>query len=132
MNNTIFLIGRILLASVFLIAAIFKLSNIPGTQKMMAAHGMSWTGLWLAGAVILEILGSLSLIVGFKARFGAIALVLFLGPATYIGHTDFTIQENLFHFTKNLAIIGGLFIILAFGSGPLSLDTRKESAPAGT
>ena len=46
MNNTIFLIGRILLASVFLSAAVFKLSNIPGTQKLMVAHGMSWTGFW--------------------------------------------------------------------------------------
>ena len=128
MNNIIFLIGRILLASVFLGAALNKMGDIPGTQKLMVAHGMSWTGFWLAGAIVLEILGSLSLIVGFKARFGALALLVFLVPATYIGHTDFANPDNLIHFTKNLAIMGGLLIVIAFGSGPLSLDARKAPA----
>jgi putative oxidoreductase len=94
-----------------------------GTQGYMAAMGMTWaTGLLYAGAILLEVGGGLSVLLGYWARAGATVLVLFMIPTTLIFHTNFGDQNQLIHFLKNLAMTGGLLYIVAHGPGPLSLD----------
>ncbi|RJP24972.1 MAG: DoxX family protein [Candidatus Abyssobacteria bacterium SURF_5] len=119
------LISRILLGHIFLIAGIEKVFNIDGTQAYMASKGMPFTLLFLLAAIAFEAGGGLSLILGYKARWGALALVLFLIPTTLIFHTNFAEPMQQAMFMKNLAIMGGLLMIASYGPGKLSLDGRK-------
>lgn len=118
------LIGRILLAVIFFMAGINKIGNPGGTQQYMAAHGMPLTALLLVVAIIIELAGSISLFLGYKARLGAWILVIFMIPTTLIFHTNFADQNQMIHFMKNLSMTGGLLYVATFGTGELSLDAR--------
>ena len=123
-------VGRILLALIFLMSGINKVLNWEGTEGYMASVGMPMVTLFLIGAVVLEIGGSLSVIAGFKARWGALALIVFTIPTTLIFHAYWAVdpaqmQIQQIMFMKNLAMVGGLLIIMAFGAGPLSVDARS-------
>jgi putative oxidoreductase len=126
MKNIAPLIGRILIAIIFLFSGIHKIMDPAGTKQFMTAYGMPLVGLFFIGAVIFEIGGGLSLLLGFKARWGAIALIIFLIPTTLIFHTKFSEQMQVIQFMKNLAILGGLLMIAAFGPGEMSLDERTK------
>lgn len=76
----------------------------------------------MLGAIVVEVAGGLAVLLGYKARWGAIALALFLIPATWIFHTNFADQMQAIHFMKNLAIMGGLLAIVQSGSGRMSLE----------
>lgn len=121
------LIGRILVSIIFLMAGINKIGNFSGTQDYMASYGMPLTWLFAMGAVILEIGGGLSLLLGYMSKYGAIALFIFMIPTTLIFHTNFGDQMQVIHFMKNLAIMGGLAYIAAYGGGELSLDSRLKN-----
>jgi len=114
------LIGRILLGLIFVMSGFNKITGFEGTQQYMASYGMPMTSLLLVGAIVVEIVGGLSVIFGVFPRLGAAALVLFLIPASLIFHTDFSEQTQLIMFLKNLSIMGGLLLVVAYGSGPLS------------
>lgn len=119
------LIGRILLGAIFLISGISKIADPQGTQQYMQAMGMTWaTTLFYVGAIVIEVGGGLSLLLGYWTRAGALALMLFMIPTTLIFHTNFGDQNQMIHFLKNLAMFGGLFYVAAYGAGPLSLDAR--------
>lgn len=120
--------GRVLLALIFFMSGVGKIGDFAGTQQYMAAFGMPLTALFLVGAIVFEIGGALSLMAGFKARWGALALIVFLIPATLIFHTDFADQQQVIQFLKNLAILGGLLMVVAYGAGPWSLDARGRTA----
>ena len=118
------LLGRLLLVAPFLASLMGKVLDFGGTQQYMASYGMPLTGLLLAGAIALELAGGLSVLLGYRARWGAVALIVFLIPATLVFHTDFSDQEQIIHFLKNLSILGGLVLVIAHGAGALSLDRR--------
>jgi putative oxidoreductase len=85
----------------------------------------------LALALCFEIAGAVMVLLGWRARFGALLLVLFLIPTTLVYH-DFWIltgvqrTAQMLQFLKNLSIIGGLLMVCAYGSGPLGLDGRRR------
>ena len=123
------LLARILLALIFLLAGIGKIGNFSGTQAYMAARGMPATTLLLLGAIVIEIGGGLSVLLGYKLRLGALLLFLFLIPATLIFHTTLggrfppeQAQMQQAMLLKNLAIMGGLLAIAVQGAGNFSLD----------
>jgi putative oxidoreductase len=119
------LVGRILIAAIFIMSGIGKIADPQGTQQYMQAMGMTWaTTLFYLGAIVIEIGGGLSLLLGYWTRAGAIALILFMIPTTLLFHTNFADQNQMIHFLKNLAMFGGLFYVAAYGAGPLSLDAR--------
>ena len=118
------LLGRVLISLIFLMSAFGKIADFGGTQQYMASYGMPATGLLLVGAIVLELFGGLSVLLGFRARWGAIALIVFLIPATLVFHTDFADRMQTIQFMKNLAIIGGLLFVVAFGPGAFRLDRR--------
>ena len=122
-------LGRLLMALIFLMSGFGKLMNPAHTQQFMAANGLPLTGLLLIGALLFELGGGLSLLLGYRARWSAAALVLFLIPATLVFHTNFAQQAQMVHFLKNLAIIGGLLMVVTHGAGSLSLDARRQEAP---
>ena len=121
------LIGRILLSLIFLVSAAGKLFNFNGTAGMMSAKGFPVASLFLVGALAFELLGGLSVLTGYKARLGAAALIIFLIPTTLIFHNFWAAQGmeqqmQAANFLKNVAIAGGLALLVAFGPGPLSID----------
>ena len=91
--------------------------------------------LFLLGAIVFEVGGGLSVILGYRARWGALALIVFTVPATLIFHNFWALegmdqQINMIMFMKNLSMIGGLSLVAAYGAGPVSLDARKAGGAA--
>lgn len=113
------LVGRLFLAIIFLAAAFGKITNFEGTVVYMEAHGMPAATFLCVAAIAIETLGSTALILGYKTRWGAAGLSVFLIAATWVFHTA---PDQRIQLLKNLAILGGLLHVLAFGPGPISLE----------
>lgn len=123
MRSYVPLLGRILLGLIFVMSGVTKITGFEGTQQYMASQGMPATAVLLVGAIVVEILGGLSVILGLWARAGAAALVVFLIPATLIFHTDFSQQTQVIMFLKNLSIMGGLLLLVAQGPGTYQMKS---------
>lgn len=124
------LAGRIFLTLIFVSSGVGKIFQWDGTAAYMVAQGMPLVPYFLFGAIVLELAGGLSVMLGFKARLGAVALLVFLLPATFIFHAFWALPEaeqqiQMIMFMKNLAIMGGLLMIVGRGAGPFALDNRK-------
>ena len=117
------LIGRILLVLIFLQSGIGKIENFAGTAQTMASHGMPYANFFLVGAIFFELVGSVTVILGYFTRFGALLLVIFLIPTTLIFHNIFADPKMMVHFMKNVSMFGGGLILLASGAGRFSLDS---------
>jgi putative oxidoreductase len=121
------LIARIFLASLFLMAGISKLgAGYAGTQAYMDAMGVSPSLLPLV--IILEIGGAIALIVGFKTKLTALLLAGFTLVAAILFHGNFADQMQSILFMKNIAITGGLLVLVTAGAGRLSIDNRLQQA----
>jgi putative oxidoreductase len=116
------LIGRILLVLIFLQSGIGKIENFQGTAQYMASHGMPYSNFFLVGAIFFELVGSITVILGYFARFGAVLLLIFLIPTTLIFHNIFVDPKMMIHFIKNVSMFGGCLLLLSGGPGRLSLD----------
>src|SRR6266545_6121196 len=87
---SISLVGRMLVGVLFLMSGVHKIADAHGTQQYMIAMGMtSMTTLFYVGAIVIELAGGLSMLLGYRARAGAWLLVLFMIPTTLIFHTNF-------------------------------------------
>jgi len=123
------LIGRVALGSIFLVSGFGKLTGWSGTVAYASSKGVS-TAL-LAIATALELLGAVSILLGLKARWGAVALLIFLVPVTLVFHNFWAApaqqqQLELVNFLKNLGIAGGLLIVFGRGAGAFSIDARRS------
>ncbi len=116
------LIGRILLVLIFLKSGVGKIENFQGTAQSMASHGMPYTNFFLIGAIFFELVGSITVISGYFARFGAVLLLIFLIPTTLIFHNIFKDPQMMIQFMKNVSMFGGLLVLLSFGPGRFSID----------
>ncbi len=124
------LVGRILLAFIFVFGGIGKVGNWSTYKGMMAAKGIPWVSAALAVTIIIEIVGGLSLFAGYKARFWSFIMFLYLIPVSLVMHNFWAYAgmertDQMVHFLKNLSIMGGLLMVTAFGAGRLSLDGRR-------
>jgi len=122
-KSLVVLIGRILLVLIFLNSGIGKIGKFEMTAQYMAKFGISYPNFFLLGAIVFELLGSLTVILGYYARLGALLLILFLIPTTLIFHTDFADPLQMVQFMKNLSMLGGCLVLLGLGPGRWSLDT---------
>jgi putative oxidoreductase len=122
MNKIIELAGRVLLGHIFLLAGINKISGYEGTAGYMEAMGVP--GMLLPLVIILEIVGGLALIIGFRTKWAALALAGFTVLAAVLFHADFSDQMQMILFMKNWAITGGLLLVYVYGAGELSLDRK--------
>ena len=121
-------VGRFLLAAIFLISGVSKLMDPTGTMGYISAVGLPLPEAGYALAVILEIGGALLLIAGYQTRLVALALAAFTIVAAAFFHSDFADQNQFIHFLKNVAIVGGLLQVAAFGAGRWSVDARRAVA----
>ena len=119
------LVGRIFLASLFLIEGVGKLFTQEQVITYMENYGVP--GMLFIPAVVVEILFPLLLIVGYKTRLAALVMALFTLTVAIIFHTDFSDGMQLISFLKNLAIAGGFMIIIAYGSNKFSIDYFLKS-----
>lgn len=122
------LLGRLCLSAIFLMAGIGKIMHYDQTAKYMESKGMTMIPFFLVAALLIELIGALSLIIGFKTRWGAALLLLFLIPTTLIFHDFWNVDEasrqmQMINFLKNLGIFGGLLYVLSCGAGRFSVDS---------
>ena len=122
------LASRVLLSGIFLFSGAGKIANFSATQGYMAAAGMKMTGMFLVLAILIELGGGLSLLLGYFPRVGALALLLFLVPATLVFHRAVGDPGQAVHLAKNLAIMGGLAAIVSVGGGEFSVRRRASGA----
>ena len=123
------LLGRALLAGLFVWSGLGKILGFAGTAGYIASKGLPMPEMLAAIAVLAEIGLGLALLIGFRARWAALGLALFLLVITPIFHNFWAVppeqvQMQKINFLKNAAIVGGLLLIFAFGAGRYSVDRR--------
>ncbi len=129
-------LGRVLLSAIFLMSALGnKIPKFQDVAGYMSSEGVPTPQLMLVGAIVFLIAGSLSVILGYKARWGAVLLIIFLVLATYYFHDFWTFsdaqerQMQMIQFMKNMALTGAMLMIVGQGAGPLSLDEKLNAKP---
>ena len=134
MQSAVSLLGRIMIAVIFLMSAVGnKIPNFSDVSEYMAAEGVPLPKIMLAGAIAFLIVGSLSVVVGFQARIGAGLLLVFLMLATYFFHDFWTFegeaqQQQMIQFLKNVSLMGTMVFLIGNGPGALSMDARMAAA----
>ncbi len=124
------LLGRILYSAIFLMAAPGHFTS--KTIAFAAGKGVPMASLAVPLSGVIAFLGGLSILLGYKARFGAWFIVLFLVPVTVMIHNFWAIADPMqaqiqhVNFMKNLSMLGAALLIAYFGSGPLNLEGRKS------
>lgn len=126
------LIARALLAAMFILSGLSKFGSLEGTAGYIASGGLPFASLLAPLVALLEVAGGLALVVGFKARWAALALALFTLLATLLFHAYWAMPaEQQFvqqlMFMKNLSVVGGLLLVFVLGAGPLSWDARRAA-----
>ena len=121
-----------MIAAIFLMSAVGnKIPHFSDVAKLLESKGLPQPQILLAGAIAFLILGSLSLVLGYRGRTGAFLLLVFLAAATWYFH-DFwkappeTQRDQVIQFMKNLALMGTMIFIIANGTGPWSLSNRQR------
>jgi len=122
------LIGRILFAIIFIMAGIghFSAQSI----GYAAYQGVPMASILVPLSGIIALVGALSIILGYKAKWGAWLIILFLLPVTFTMHKFWGVADPMMYqmqfamFLKNIALIGGALFIAYFGSGPISIDAK--------
>lgn len=128
--KTATLIGRILYSLIFLAAVPGHFSS--QTIGYAASQGVPLANLAVPASGILALLGGLSIALGYKTRWGAVALIAFLAPVTLMMHNFWAVTDPMMHqlqmvmFLKNIALIGGALTFAVHGAGAYSLDARAE------
>lgn len=114
------LLARVLLAHIFILSGFGKITGFAGTAGYIASKGLPMADVLTVLTILIELGGGLLILVGWQARWAAMAIFLFIIPVTLIFH-PFWVQGESISFMKNLAIMGGMLMIVAYGSGPYSL-----------
>jgi putative oxidoreductase len=118
-------VGRILIAALFIIAAYNKFKGYDGTIAYFTRLGVPAASVMAPLIELLEVVAAIMLIVGYQTRLVAIALGVFVVVAALFAHTNFGDGNQLNHFLKNMAVAGGCLALFASGAGAYSLDARR-------
>jgi len=119
------LASRIFLSLIFILSGVGKITSPYATIGYITSVHAPFPEVAYAIAVIIELGFGLALLFGFKAKLSATVIAVFTLAAAFLFHTDFTNQIQTIMFLKNIAIIGGLLQIVAYGAGGFSIDNRK-------
>ena len=120
------LLGRLLIAAVFLWSGYEKVTAFDGNVGYAASAGMPFPQIAIVLGAIVELPGSLLLILGYRVRLVAFIMAGFAIVTALVFHRNFADFEQMINFMKNLSIAGGLLQIVAFGGGAYSLDARRR------
>ena len=129
------LLGRILVSVVFILGGVGKITGFSMEEGMVAAKHLPMPAVALAIALFIELVGGLAILLGLFTRFTAWILFLYLIPTTLLFHNFWALEgmdriDNMIHFQKNLAIMGGLLYLATFGAGAFSMDSSRAAKAA--
>ena len=132
LQNPLALIGRILLAILFIPAGFGKIAGFAGSVGYATAMGLPMAQVGVAIALVIELFGGIALLIGYRTRIAAIALAVFTLVASFYFHAYWSLpaEQQMMQqlmFFKNLAITGGLLAFAAFGAGAFSFDARRKA-----
>ena len=122
MANILDLLGRILISGLFLLSGVFKISNYDGSVDWMESFGIP--EILIIPAIILEVIGPILIIIGYKARIAAGCLSLFCIVTAIIFHNEFSDQMQFTSFLKNIALAGGFLFIVVNGTKDFSIEKK--------
>lgn len=128
------LLGRFLFSFIFLMSAFGHFS--PETIGFAEAKGVPLASFFVPFSGVMELVGGLSILLGYRGKWGAWLIVAFMIPVTFMMHPFWTVADpmaarlDMVMFNKNLALTGAALMIAWFGTGPLSLDARTRREPA--
>ena len=130
MTAPVALIARILLALMFVLAGLSKFGNLSGTAGYIGSKGLPLPMLLAIATAVLEVVGGLAIVVGYRARIAGLVLALFTLLASLLFHDFWSLPADQqmvqqLMFMKNVSVAGGLLLLAAFGAGGLSLDARR-------
>jgi putative oxidoreductase len=131
--DSLALAGRILIGVLFFMSGLSKLAAPAATQGYIASVGLPAPVLAFALATAVEVIGSFLLVAGVRTRIVAAGMAVFTLATALAFHRNFADQNQVIHFMKNIAIIGGLFQVVALGGGKFSVDAwlaRRANRPA--
>lgn len=135
-SGPIVLLGRILFSVVFLLSSIDHFDGHDLAYATAAHIPLAKIAVPIAGVMILA--GGLSILFGYRARLGALLIIIFLIPVTPLMHNFWAVTDPRMHevhevnFLKNLAMLGAAFLITQFGAGPWSFDAKRASVSASS
>ncbi|WP_413988275.1 DoxX family protein [Labrys okinawensis] len=116
------LLGRVLIAVIFVLSGFSKLTAPAATAGYIASAGLPLPYAGVALAIVVELIGGILLVVGYQTRIVALIMALFAVATAVFFHSNLADQNMFIHFFKNIAMAGGLLQVVAFGAGSLSLD----------
>jgi putative oxidoreductase len=133
LNNAMALLGRAMIAMLFIPGGISKLTGFAGTVGYIASKGVPLPEVCAAIAIIVELGLGIALLVGWKTRWAALAIAIFTVVITFIFHAFWAVPAEQvmmqkMSFFKNIAIAGGLYAFAAFGPGAWSVDAKTGNA----
>jgi putative oxidoreductase len=120
------LVGRILLATLFVVSGIGKIAGFAGTAGYIASKGLPLAEILTAATIVVELGGGLAIVAGWKARWAALLLAGFTVVASVLFHNFWAAppaeaMNQQIHFMKNLSIVGGMLLLFAHGPGRFSV-----------
>lgn len=133
LQNPMALLGRILLALIFITSGFSKIAGFDGTAGYIASKGLPMASLVTALTILVELGGGLAVLFGFATRWAALALAVFSVLAGVIFHNYWAVPADQvmmqqINFWKNIAIAGGFLMVAAYGPGAISVDAKRASA----
>ena len=128
LEDTVLLIGRLLLAWIFVHEGMFLAASFEAASRSVAQLGVPAP--LLAATIVLQLVAGGAITIGWYTRIGAAALALFCLATALLFHANWASRNELLHFEKDLAIAGGMFVLIACGAGRWSADGRWRPRPA--
>ena len=129
-RDTAALIGRVLLAFMFVYSGFGKIGGFEGTAAAIAGKNLPMPAVATTIAIVVEFIGGLMVVVGWKARWAALVMAIFTFFASIFFHNFWAMADaaaagtNKIMFLKNVSVIGAFLLLYAFGPGRYSLDRR--------
>ena len=125
-DDVTLLVARLFYSSLFILFGYFKVAAYAATVSSMAGRGLVPPDLFAVISIVFELGGGLLMLVGYQTRCVALALAIYTLIAALIAHTHWGDANQLTHFFKNMAIVGGSLAFVASGAGAYSLDRRRS------
>ena len=125
-NDLTALVARLFMASLFVLYGYFKLTGFAGTTAYMTRMGLPLPAVAAVIAVVVELGGGLLILLGYQTRLVALICAIYVLIAALIAHRNFGDANQMSHFFKNMAIVGGFLALVASGAGSYSIEGRKS------
>lgn len=125
MEKWLALAGRIFFSLIFIMSGLHHITNPGSMVQYASAMGVPAPKVMIILTGLMILAGGISVLIGYKARIGALLIILFLVPVTPWMHRPLSDQMQFIMFMKNLSMLGGALIIAAFGPGEISIDKKQ-------